>query len=717
MENQQQQDNSPPNDGSRSNNDDGRNATAGNTENSDNNVPRSNVTVRIQYQYFTPQGLADASNGTVDPAATQDGGNGSQAHVQGSNTLPLPAGVNGLPAAMPFGNAVDSPDLILSFQDVPLTSPDRLNSFITIAAELAMRRFQNMLNRPKGITNEAFKELPVIKIEELPDKTETTCSICYDKFVDEPEDTAENSKKRKHESNSNEDSMDDITGEGKIPRTGSNTPSSLMAATGISDNNNERTTISSILNPQSESDSSQSHESTHNAFIENTEGQDQAQATQEQNPEYLHSPVKIPCGHIFGRSCLYEWTRLENSCPLCRKKIAEQTEEEEQRENNENTSNMEAFEAIRRMLYNTTGQGNATEGQNNNNPNEANGQVGVNSDATSDGAANQNNISQATENSTQGGVNLQTGELNDANSTNSTTNSPNNNNVTVSRTSIIFLRPMNPGEAPQGSQNVNTQALGNSIPFPPSPGLGTTDPAQNANGAQPPRPLTFRTPMQIQWLPITFINPGLANGEQGPPEQNSRLRSLFDQIFSTSGSAGTVDDAPNSRSNSSSENNDASGSSTAGSNEVDQSTANPDRVTSPRRSFFNAMSRFADRLRPSGRSNANQAFTGSSNAEHANDNQSGNGTSVSRLRDTIARALKERRQRQETERQQAGELFASGVGSYRNPTGNVVTFPINSEASFNQGASTSNEPIEGSTNQTENDQDSNGNNDRDDQAN
>lgn len=321
MENQQQQDNSPPNDGSRSNNDDGRNATAGNTENSDNNVPRSNVTVRIQYQYFTPQGLADASNGTVDPAATQDGGNGSQAHVQGSNTLPLPAGVNGLPAAMPFGNAVDSPDLILSFQDVPLTSPDRLNSFITIAAELAMRRFQNMLNRPKGITNEAFKELPVIKIEELPDKTETTCSICYDKFVDEPEDTAENSKKRKHESNSNEDSMDDITGEGKIPRTGSNTPSSLMAATGISDNNNERTTISSILNPQSESDSSQSHESTHNAFIENTEGQDQAQATQEQNPEYLHSPVKIPCGHIFGRSCLYEWTRLENSCPLCRKKL------------------------------------------------------------------------------------------------------------------------------------------------------------------------------------------------------------------------------------------------------------------------------------------------------------------------------------------------------------------------------------------------------------
>ena len=87
MENQQQQDNSPPNDGSRSNNDDGRNATAGNTENSDNNVPRSNVTVRIQYQYFTPQGLADASNGTVDPAATQDGGNGSQAHVQGLSIL------------------------------------------------------------------------------------------------------------------------------------------------------------------------------------------------------------------------------------------------------------------------------------------------------------------------------------------------------------------------------------------------------------------------------------------------------------------------------------------------------------------------------------------------------------------------------------------------------------------------------------------------------
>lgn len=37
-----------------------------------------------------------------------------------------------------------------------------------------------------------------------------------------------------------------------------------------------------------------------------------------QEPELLHVPVLMPCGHTFGQLCLWEWLKENNSCPLCR---------------------------------------------------------------------------------------------------------------------------------------------------------------------------------------------------------------------------------------------------------------------------------------------------------------------------------------------------------------------------------------------------------------
>lgn len=34
-----------------------------------------------------------------------------------------------------------------------------------------------------------------------------------------------------------------------------------------------------------------------------------------------HSPVKLPCGHIFGSSCVKEWLLKSPQCPLCRTKF------------------------------------------------------------------------------------------------------------------------------------------------------------------------------------------------------------------------------------------------------------------------------------------------------------------------------------------------------------------------------------------------------------
>lgn len=77
---------------------------------------------------------------------------------------------------------------------------------------------------------------------------------------------------------------------------------------------------------------------------------------EETNPSYKHSPIKLPCGHIFGRECIYKWSRLENSCPLCRQKISESVgvQRAAQQDTDEVAANEAAFERIRRVLYDPT---------------------------------------------------------------------------------------------------------------------------------------------------------------------------------------------------------------------------------------------------------------------------------------------------------------------------------------------------------------------------
>ncbi|KAH3667924.1 hypothetical protein WICMUC_005137 [Wickerhamomyces mucosus] len=42
----------------------------------------------------------------------------------------------------------------------------------------------------------------------------------------------------------------------------------------------------------------------------------------ENNPNHSsHIPVQMPCGHIFGKSCLVEWLKSNVSCPLCRREV------------------------------------------------------------------------------------------------------------------------------------------------------------------------------------------------------------------------------------------------------------------------------------------------------------------------------------------------------------------------------------------------------------
>lgn len=48
------------------------------------------------------------------------------------------------------------------------------------------------------------------------------------------------------------------------------------------------------------------------------------QTSNDGTEESEHVPVKMPCGHIFGRSCLLEWLKSNISCPLCRSEVESQ---------------------------------------------------------------------------------------------------------------------------------------------------------------------------------------------------------------------------------------------------------------------------------------------------------------------------------------------------------------------------------------------------------
>lgn len=39
---------------------------------------------------------------------------------------------------------------------------------------------------------------------------------------------------------------------------------------------------------------------------------------------FSHVAVKMPCGHVFGQSCLFEWLKDHTTCPLCRASVADE---------------------------------------------------------------------------------------------------------------------------------------------------------------------------------------------------------------------------------------------------------------------------------------------------------------------------------------------------------------------------------------------------------
>lgn len=474
--------------------------------------PTRSITVSIQYSYFNPANLAN-----LNP-------NQSNEAVEGNQEVPA-------------GNRPDGA-LILSFRDVPTSTPqERLESIISIAAELAMRRFSDMMSQPKGITKEQFEQLSVLKVRDLPDQENTVCSICYESYEDE----LSNILKRARDN--------DLDGRDGLQK--------------------KQRSESPVVIPAQE-------RVPH-------DGAETGQSANESEPfTYKHSPVELPCGHIFGRECLFKWSQLENSCPLCRHKIVDSGPSNEAANGHAANQNTEAFERIRQALYNTSPLDQAAAG--------STGPAGV------------------------------LGEGNDL------------QNFTFSRSGIVLLRPDMRGNTAGAPATQTNEA-------------GAATPGEGADEQQTSNPLSFLNgpeSRRIQWipLPMTAIHAAPANlfnnanaetdsaeTTQQERSPNERLRTILNNIFNVTHAVNTlnpssepepgasavdnidISHAPAEETASISENSVSDSSATSTSQESTRST-------SRRRSFLDHILRITNRRRT--RSEDNSSNSGSTSTPFLN---------------------------------------------------------------------------------------------------
>ncbi|AGO13683.1 AaceriAGL191Wp [[Ashbya] aceris (nom. inval.)] len=177
---------------------------------------------------------------------------------------------------------------VMSFTDVPdSTSNDRFQEVIGIAAQFALSRVARRISLLRGLSKESFEKLPLKKLSEVDSEL---CSICYDDF----EDDASIGSKRNRDVDTDALYL-------KRQRTGddsSSTQSSLSPGEAVTGADGG------------------ARESNQAGGASPVEGE-------AEQPHYKHSPTELPCGHVFGRDCIFRWTQEHNSCPICRARIVE----------------------------------------------------------------------------------------------------------------------------------------------------------------------------------------------------------------------------------------------------------------------------------------------------------------------------------------------------------------------------------------------------------
>ncbi|ANB11300.1 ubiquitin-protein ligase SAN1 [Sugiyamaella lignohabitans] len=203
-------------------------------------------------------------------------------------------------------------------------------------------------SRNPRASKRAIAKLKSVKASSLPE-SDRSCPICFEKYVDEEEDSVEKSDLK------TEDVIDDNT--------------SGMSADSVGDP--PESVPESSAQPESTSDSDSTTDTRHNA-------------------------LEMPCNHLFGSHCIKEWLAGSNTCPLCRTTIESQDDylrsigQQPESDNNAATLFELIFNVIPNLMSNSTNNSNSNSNTNNNSNANSNG-----NDNDNDNGINNNNNTQS----------------------------------------------------------------------------------------------------------------------------------------------------------------------------------------------------------------------------------------------------------------------------------------------------------------------------------
>ncbi|CAM9014307.1 unnamed protein product [Wickerhamomyces anomalus] len=195
--------------------------------------------------------------------------------------------------------------VLLNVPNIPSNrSESQLNALIEFAASIALSALAANIRRNRGIKKETFEKFP---IKSKSDVKDSTCSVCFEEY----EEQTKTQKDQEDLYGKEEEEKDDLpNAQRKRKRRASDEGSENG---GSSPRKSRRT-------------ESVSHPNSSNGGASTSESQEADQQTRNSEEEFTHIPVELPCKHVFGRNCLYEWLKSNSTCPLCRQQVVENSD-------------------------------------------------------------------------------------------------------------------------------------------------------------------------------------------------------------------------------------------------------------------------------------------------------------------------------------------------------------------------------------------------------
>lgn len=189
--------------------------------------------------------------------------------------------------------------LVLTLPNNPANrDPRTIEELIRFVTQMAYSAIINGRHHQKGLSLEKFESFPVKKLDEI---TSHECAICLENFIDVNHPDALKDLERKKESPRKKRKLNDT----------------------------------SLINSDSQTDEANDTDNTNGEPREN----DRSKLLASAGIEFPHTPVQLPCAHIFGQSCLSEWLKNHTTCPLCRTEIANPRTGAESADNREQQTN------------------------------------------------------------------------------------------------------------------------------------------------------------------------------------------------------------------------------------------------------------------------------------------------------------------------------------------------------------------------------------------